>query len=324
MKKLLVAFALLAGIGGGGAYLWRQHELSRAPVVIVSANGRIEAQQIDLATKIAGRLAEIGPHEGDMVEAGALVARLDDTELKAQLARAAADAARARQAVAQADAEIVSRDSQLRFAKQEVERTQTLTQRGVAPLERLDDRQNQVRVAEAALRAAQAGRDAALAAVDSAEASRTAVQSQLDDTRIFAPRRGRIEYRLVQPGEVVGAGSRLLTLLDLTDVYMTIFLPAGQAGRLSVGDEARIILDPAPQWVIPAKVSFVASEAQFTPKTVETREEREKLMFRVKLTLPPDLLARYENRVKAGVRGLGHVRLSPDTPWPPELVVHLP
>ena len=84
---------------------------------------------------------------------------------------------------------------------------------------------------------------------------------------------------MARKGETVAVGEPIVTILDLTDVYMVIFLNAADAGRLGIGDEARVILDAVPDYVIPAEVSFVASDAQFTPKTVETEAEREKLMF---------------------------------------------
>ena len=118
---------------------------------------------------------------------------------------------------------------------------------------------------------------------------------------------------------MLAAGSRVLTLIDLTDVYMTVFVPADVAARLAYGDDARLIIDAIPQYVVPAKVSFVASEAQFTPKTVETLEEREKLMFRVKLTLPAELLRKYEDVVKTGVRGVAYLRVARDKSWPEDL-----
>ena len=141
---------------------------------------------------------------------------------------------------------------------------------------------------------------------------------------LLAPRSGRVQYQLARAGEVVAPGTRVLTILDLSDVYMTIYLPAAQAGKLALGDEARIILDPVPQYVIPATIGFVAADAQFTPKTVETADEREKLVFRVKLQVDRDLLAKYHRQVKTGVRGLGFVRTSPEARWPEALVVKLP
>ena len=105
-----------------------------------------------------------------------------------------------------------------------------------------------------------------------------------------SPIAGRVLYRLAEPGEVLAAGGKVLTVLELTDVYMTIFLPTALAGRIAVGSEARIVLDAVPQYVIPATISFVAARAQFTPKDVETRTEREKLMFRIKVRIDPELL----------------------------------
>jgi HlyD family secretion protein len=181
-----------------------------------------------------------------------------------------------------------------------------------------------MRVAVAAYDTAVAHLNAAKAQIVAGQAEVARLKSQIDDSTLVAPRRGRIQYKLAQPGEVLSAGGRVLTLLDLGEVYMTIFVPAHVAGPLTVGDEGRVVLDPLPQNVFPAKVTFVATEAQFTPKTVETPEEREKLMFRIKLTIDPELRKKYEYQAKTGIRGIGYVRSNPDTPWPDRLAVKLP
>jgi HlyD family secretion protein len=188
----------------------------------------------------------------------------------------------------------------------------------------VDQRRNRFEAAEAAHRAATAQRDQAQSAIKAAEADVERLESILVDLVLVSPRSGRVQYRLARAGEVVAAGQRVLTILDLNDVYMTMYLPADDAGRLALGDEARIIVDPVPEYVIPATVSFVATEAQFTPKTVETAEEREKLMFRVKLQVDPKVLERYHRQVKTGVRGIGFVRTSPSIAWPDNLAVKLP
>ena len=141
---------------------------------------------------------------------------------------------------------------------------------------------------------------------------------------MHTPVSGRVEYKLVQAGEVVAAGGRLVTVLDLSDVFMTIFLPTGEAGRVAFGSEARIILDAVPDAVFPATASFVAAEAQFTPKTVETVKEREKLMYRVKLAIDPKLLETYRDYVKAGMTGNAYVPITANTVWPERLAVRLP
>ena len=177
---------------------------------------------------------------------------------------------------------------------------------------------------QASLDTANASLEAAKASIAAAQAVAATIQSNIDDSTLVAPTGGRIQYKLAEPGEVLAAGGRVLTLLDLSDVYLTIFVPASVAGPLALGDEARVTLDPDPGYVFPAKVTFVATEAQFTPKTVETAEEREKLMFRVKLSAPPELRKRYEQQLKTGIRGIGYVRTERDAAWPDKLAVKLP
>lgn len=133
-----------------------------------------------------------------------------------------------------------------------------------------------------------------------------------------------MQYRVAQPGEVLPAGGKVLNLVDLSDVYMTFFLPETVVGRVALGADARIILDAAPNYVIPATVSFVSSTAQFTPKTVETANERQKLMFRVKARIDRELLQKHLKLVKTGLPGVAWVRVDPSKPWPAQLMVKVP
>jgi HlyD family secretion protein len=162
------------------------------------------------------------------------------------------------------------------------------------------------------------------AAVDAAQAAIESITTDINDSILKSPRPGRVQYRVAQPGEVLSGGGRVLNLVDLADVHMTFFLPTAQAGRLAIGADARIVLDAAPQYVIPAKVSFVADVAQFTPKTVETQEERQKLMFRVKAQILPELLKKHIQHVKTGLPGMAYVRVSSDAAWPANLQTKLP
>ena len=120
---------------------------------------------------------------------------------------------------------------------------------------------------------------------------------------------------------MLGGGGKVITLLDLSQVYMEMFLPADQAMRAGLGAEARIRLDSIP-YAIPAYVSFVSPEAQFTPKQVETADEREKLMFRVKVRLPEELVKAYIEQVKTGLRGVAYIRLAgaEKAPWQVKLL----
>jgi len=295
------------------------------PPGFATSNGRIEATEVDVATKLAGRLTEVLMQEGDRTEAGEVVARLDTDALDAQHRQARAELRRAQQEREHALAVVEQRESELDFARRELERQQRLAQKErFVSEERLDQARTRVRTAEAALRAAKVQVVATEAAIEAAQASIERIRVDIADSELTAPRAGRVLYRLAEAGEVLGVGGKVLTLLDLTDVYMVIFLPETLVGRVALGAEARIVLDAAPEYVVPARVSFVASRAQFTPKQVETRDAREKLSFRVKLRIDPDLLRRYEPLVKAGIPGVAHVRLDPDVAWPAHLVPALP
>ncbi len=322
-RVFLILAAVIAGIAGGGYYWWHL-EQNQLPADIASGNGRIEAEEVHVAAKYAGRVAEVTVDEGDMVSAGQVLARMDTAELDASLARAKALVAQAQQDVAEARAQIAKRESELKFAEQELGRATFLVQKGHISRERLDRRQSERDTAAAVLTAAHARLVSTQRAVESAEAETKRIQTQIDDSVLKAPRQGRIQYRLAEPGEVLPAGGKVLTLLDLSDVYMTIFLPTAEVGRVIVGSDARIILDAISQYVIPAQVSFVAAEAQFTPRAVETRSEREKLMFRVKVKIDPALLRQHMRKVKTGVPGEAYVLLGPDASWPDSLKVKLP
>jgi HlyD family secretion protein len=323
--KLILAGAVAAiAVTAVGIYAWRQHEAGQLPAGIVATNGRIEALQVEIATKLAGRVVAIVPREGDMIDTGSVVAVLDRTEIEAQLRQTQAEAQRARKALIGTNAAVDSRKAELAYADQELERAAILAGKGYATQERLDQRRQLVTSAGAALTAALAQVGEAEAAIGSADALVDRLSTLVDDTTIRSPRRGRVQYRLVEPGAVLPAGGRIVTLLDLSDVSMTIFLPAAAAGRLGIGDEARIVLDAAPAYVFPATVSFVAAEAQFTPKAVETSAEREKLMFRVKLQAPVAMLRDLEDQVKSGLRGVAYLRIDRQASWPTTLMTKLP
>jgi HlyD family secretion protein len=323
LVPLAITAVVVAGASAGGWYWW-QEQLHALPPGIAKANGRLEAEQVEIATKYPGRIAVVLAKEGDMVEAGQILARMDTAEFEAQRQAAEAQVKKSEHEKTEAEALIVQREAERTFAKQELQRTASLVTQGWSTQEKLDQRRSEMKTAEAAYDTAIATRDAAQAAILAGQGEVARITSQINDSTLVAPTSGRIQYKLAQPGEVLPAGGSVLTLLDLSDVYLTIFLPARDAGPLALGDEARVILDPLPGYVFPAKVTFVATEAQFTPKMVETPEEREKLMFRVKLSIDPALRSRYENQVKTGIRGVGFVRSGPDVAWPDSLAVKLP
>ena len=343
-KKGWLLVLIAVGLGAGGFAIWEDLTAERLPDGIAGGNGRIEATEIDIAAKTAGRIAEIPVSEGEFVDKGQVLVKMDTKQLLAQKRQSQAELRRAEigidtanSLVTQREAEkraaeavVEQRNSQLDAAEKKLVRTRHLVRTDAVSQQVLDDDEASERQARAALAAAEASRaasDAAIsaaraqvvdaeAAVDAAKAALDNIQTQIADSTLEAPRAGRVQYLVAQPGEIVASGGRVLNLVDLADVYMTVFLPTAEAGRLAIGSDARIVLDAAPKYVIPAKISYVADVAQFTPKTVETSEERQKLMFRVKARIDPDLLKRYIRVVKTGLPGMAYVHIDPDAVWP--------
>jgi len=323
IAPVLAIVILVAGAAGGYAY-WAQVQASRVPDGLARANGRVEVERVDVATKYAGRLAEVRVDEGAFVQKGDILARIDTTEILAQLSAAKAAVHRAHQSVARARADVVLREAELKLAEADLKRTAELARSNTATQAELDRRTAQRDVSKATLDGAKVAVEDATAATEVAEAQVAQIEATIADMTLKAPVSGRVEYRLAQAGEVVAAGGRVLTLLDLSDVHMTIFLPTSQAGRVELGSEARIVLDSAPEYVVPAAVSFVAAEAQFTPKFVETANEREKLVYRIKLHIDPRLLQTYRGYVKAGMTGNAYVKIRGAATWPANLAPRLP
>ncbi|MBD1552448.1 HlyD family secretion protein [Pseudomonas typographi] len=347
-KKLIVPLGIVVVVVAGW-FIWKALNPVGFGDGFASGNGRIEATEVDVSTKLAGRLDDILVQEGDFVEAGQRLANMQVQVLTAQRDEAAAQhqqaintvlGAKAQVLVRQSDklaaqALVAQRQSEWDAMKRRLKRSEMLSREGALSTQEYDDDRANERSAQAALSAAQAQVAAAQANIEAAQAEVVGAQSavaaglatvarveaDITDSQLVAPRAGRVQYRIAQPGEVLAAGGKVLNLVDLSDVYLTFFLPEAVAGRVAMGSDVRIILDAAPQYVIPAKVSFVASVAQFTPKTVETASERQKLMFRVKAQIDRDLLLQNLKQIKTGLPGVAWVKLDPQAEWPAELAV---
>ena len=326
MKGKTFWVLLLAFLAGGGVLAWQawQAWLGELPPGFASGNGRVESVQVDVTTKEPGRVETILVHEGDMVSPSQVVAKMDTVTLEAELARAEATVAEQEAKSFEVDAAIAKADSQLKLDELELARTRALLTRKAVPREEFDIKQTVVKTSTATLNGEKARLNTARKAIDTAKAEVTKIKSRINDMTLRSTVKGRVLYRLAEEGEVLGSGGKVLTLVNLGDVYMEIYLPAQDAVKVKIGADARIVFDIAPDLAARAKVSFVAPEAQFTPKQVETRAERDKLMFRVKLTVPPERVLQYIERVKTGIRGIGYVRLDDSAQWPERLDRHLP
>jgi len=351
-KKWLIAAAILIALIVVGVLVWQMLRPKGPGEGFVSSNGRIEATEIDVSSKFGGRVQDILVADGDFVKAGETLAHMQVQSLDAQRDEALAHQQQTVTTVASAEAQVTARESdrlavlalvaqresELDAAQKRLARSETLTREGAASGQELDDdrarvssvqaavlaAKAQVQAAQAAIAAAKAQVAGARSTVDAADATITRIQVDIKDSSLVAPRDGRVQYRIAQPGEVLGAGGKVLNLVDLGDVYMTFFVPETAAGKLALGSEVHLILDAAPQYVIPAKISFVASTAQFTPKTVETASERQKLMFRVKAQIDRELLQKNLKQIKTGLPGMVWIKLDPQAAWPADLAVKVP
>ena len=345
MKKLIVVAAVIAAVALGyyGVKSYLDSRIYNNPA-FAHGNGRLEATEVDIATKLAERIAKINVSEGDFVKKGQVLAEMQSDVLRAQLAQAEARYAQAVATEKSAEASIELKKSELESAKatalqkqsafagaekrykrgQKLVKGEALSEQAFENDEtyyltskaELASAEAGIKKAEAAVQSAVAESAGAAANIQAARADIARIKADLEDSKLIAPLDGRIQYRIAEPGEVLGSGGKVLNLVDLSDVYMTFFLPEAVAGKVRIGAEARIVLDALPRVPIPAKITFVSSVAQFTPKTVETQIERQKLMFRVKARIDPVLLRKYIEYVKTGLPGVAWVKIDPKAEWP--------
>lgn len=315
MLGALLLVAILASFG----YQWWQKQQTTLPDGLSVGNGRIEANETDIAVKYPGRVLQVLAEEGDMVQKGQLLVLMDPIELQARIDRAKADLEQGMEAIKEAEVQLGQNKNDLFYAQRQYKRVVELMTRDLTSQSMVDEKQHirdsaqsKVQSAESRIRSLNKAHEAHLATIRQLDA-------EMAETQISSPITGRVLYKLVQNGEVIGSGGKVLTVLDLSNIYMEIFLPAQDAGRLKIGSEARIILDAYSDTLLPAKITFVSPQAQFTPKQVETRSERDKLMFRVKLQIPEELMLNYIDYVKTGLRGTGYVRTDESIDWPEAL-----
>lgn len=258
MKNFKILIPVAAAILVLAAAVWAWQRLTRpAESAFLVASGRIEGRITSLSARSAGRVAEIKADEGRTVERGETLVRLADPALHERINSMAARVRRIEVGLAQADRELARQQKlakEAAVAEQDVERARL-----------------EVDVQKATLREARA----ALAEQ----------QRYLEEMTVRAPTAGTVLVRTVERGEWVQPGTPLYSLVDLNQLYLKIYVPEPDIGKLALGQEARVHVDAYPRRSFPARLSKVASEAEFTPKNVETRQERVKLVFAVELTL---------------------------------------
>ena len=317
MKKLIITLIVIAvaGLAVYSVKSYRENAIYRDPA-FASGNGRLEATEVNIAAKLAGKIEQILVDEGDYVKKDQKLVQMQTNVLQAQLAQANAIIKVREAELAQAKAAHLQKESSYKNAERRYKRVKTLVEKNASSQQTYENDEAVYESAKAALVGSEAAIQQAEAGINAAKADAARIQADIDDSTLAAPLEGRIQYRISEPGEVLNAGGKVLNLVDLTDVYLTFFLPEGVADKVKIGADVRLLMDALPNIPIPAKVSFVASVAQFTPKTVETKIERQKLMFRVKAKVDPALLRKYIDLVKTGLPGVAWVKIDDKAEWP--------
>jgi len=311
---ILVAVVLIAA--GVFGYNYWEAKKNAVPEGIAYGNGRVEAKLVDAVAKDALRVKEMLVDEGDLVKPGDILVQLDANTFIAQLAEANMKVLTAEKNVATLNFAVVKQKSLVENAQLEFDRTQKLVEQNALSQRELDTRRTDLETSKAAYDETIAKLNMAKQEVEVAKANVATIQTHIDDATLKSPVLGRVLYRLAEPGEMLAAGGKALTVVNLEDVYMEIYLPSEQAAGIKTGADARITVDFAPGRAAKGYVSFVSPEAQFTPKQVETRTERDKLMFRVKIQVPKEAVSAYVDRIKTGIRGVGYVKIKDSAVWP--------
>ncbi len=317
MKKLIVILVVLAALIGLGIFFYVDYRKEQALLhpKFYSGNGRLEATEVYISAKLAGRLDKLFVKEGDLVRKGDKLVQMQTNTLEAEKAAALADIKVSEGELAMAKATLNQKQSAFDGAEKEYNRQRTLVTSKAVSERVFDEVDTRYKSAAAELEYAKASVLSAEGRLAAAKAQLQYIEANLADSLLLATYDGRIQYVLAHEGEVLSAGGRALNLVDLTDAYMTFFLPTNIAGKIKIGTPVKLVFDASPDHPIDAKVSFIDPVAQFTPKSVETKLEREKLMFRVKAHIDPERLRQHLDIVKTGVPGVAWVKVDPDADW---------
>jgi HlyD family secretion protein len=273
----------------------------------ILASGHVEATEVRLSTKVGGTLEHLAVDEGTTVEAGQEIARIDTVDevltlesAKAELALAKAElslrlAGTRREDILEAQAQLVKAEADLAGAARDLERMEGLLASGSGTTKARDDARTRrdvtaaaVQVSRERLRRLEAGfraeeKAAARARVQAAEARIAQVEQQIEDAVILSPVGGVVTQRLSEEGELMAPGGGIVVVTDLANAWLNAFIPAPDLGRIRLGQEAEVTTDDGQ--TRKGRLSFIATRAEFTPKNVQTRDERIRLVFRIKVAL---------------------------------------
>ena len=305
-RMLLGALALIAVLAALGTYLWRQHG-THDPNGAFTLSGNVDVHQVELAFRVSGRISAVKVQEGDKVSAGQVLAELDPVPFQSDVNSAKADLAQAQaqldktrrgfrvEEVAQARATVAQREADLENARVTLQRQEQLVASGLVTHQQIDDAQARVHMSEAALANSRAQLTLELrgsriediqaqeALVAAAQARLEKAQTALADATLVAPSNGVISVRARELGAIVQAGQTVYTLTLNDPVWIRAYVSQPRLGRIKPGMPVKVTIDSMPGKQYEGTVGFISPEAEFTPKTVQTEQVRDDLVYRIRV-----------------------------------------
>ncbi len=344
-RKIALVVALLA-LAGAAIFVGWGLVRDKGSGNSLVANGTIEATEVEVSSKLPGRLSQLLVNEGDQVRAGQVIARLDTSEFEAEVAQAQAALARAGaqlkellagsrlQEIEEARANLQQAEDNLKLAKDEWDRFDNLFKEGAISAQERDQAKNKVEVASSQVRATRERYElirvgprpetieAARHERDRAKATLGMAQVRLRDSTILAPLSAVVLTKRAEQGEVVNPGFPIVILIDPDDLWLRVYIPESEIGLVGIGQTASVTVDSFPNRRFEGKVVEISSKAEFTPRTVQTKKERVNLVFGVKIRLnnherllKPGMPADTEIMVKSG--GAQRTSRQPSSRWSP-------
>lgn len=304
IKKILLILFIVAIFCSIGFFVYKNF-FAKNNDNIITGNGRVEAREVAVSAKFGGKIVELKVNEGDYVKKDQLLAVIDSRALEADIEAQKAKSNEILKQISAVDAEIKATNSDITFYTKELNRTKALIKQNFASQLELDKNNNALDKTKAKLNSLIANKNSLQASYKSLLATIKAQEINLSDMKIYSPINGVVLYKLVENGEMISNGSRMFIMYNPDDLYMTIYMPSENAGQVKLGEKATVKLDAYKNKTFPATITFIADNAEFTPKEVETQKERQKLVFRVKLTFDDN-----SNReAKPGMPGDGYIEI---------------
>jgi len=334
MKRILLVIFIVAGVSGLLFYLFIRDQ--KVGDTFIKVSGNIETTEVDVGFKISGRIVSISVQEGDWIEKGKMLAKLDDEDLRQrlELARATLRSAQARlkkllagsrpEELREAEAILHQAQFDLENKQTQYERMKALFEKRVIPKETLDNAETGYKIAKASLQKAMENYqlvkegprkediEDARAQVEQTQASLKLAETQLSYTVLYSPISGVVLVKSGEMGEVVNPGTSILTLADIENVWLKAYIPETELSKVKWGQEVMVTTDLRPQKIYKGKISFISSQAEFTPKQIQTEKERVTLVYRIKVDIPnPD------RELKPGMPADGKILLTASSPSKP-------